>query len=96
MIILDNYLHLKRFDGNVTACQPWPGEICWGKQGRSREAVPVFFVQLHLEFLSDAHIVYIGSGQNCLCILILALKNLSEGNTGDQKRLCMFSLTRYV
>ena len=33
---------------------------------------------------------------NCLCMSALALKITSEGNTGDQKKLCLFSLFSYI
>jgi len=33
---------------------------------------------------------------NCLCMSALALKITSEGNTGDQKKLCLVSLSSYV
>ena len=33
---------------------------------------------------------------NCLCISALALKITSEGNMGDQKKLCLVSLSSYV
>ena len=33
---------------------------------------------------------------NCLCMSALALKITSEGNTGDQKKLRLVSLSSYV
>ena len=33
---------------------------------------------------------------NCLCMSSLALKITSEGNTGDQKKLRLVSLSSYV
>ena len=71
-----------------------------GKYGRSQQAASGFFVQLCWESLSDEHNSCLCSletfGVNCLCVSALALKNPFEGNTCDQEKLCLFSLSSFV
>ena len=71
-----------------------------GKSRRLGEAASVFSVQLCRESLSDEHTLCLSSletfGVNCLCVSAMALKNPFEGNTCDQEKLCLFSLSSFV
>ena len=71
-----------------------------GKYWRSKEAVSVFFVKLHLELLSDEHIWGLCWEETislkCLWVSSLLLKILLEGNMGNKEAgfcfLCQLTL----
>ena len=56
-----------------------------------------FFVPLCLELLCNEDTLWVSLLEmiigNCLCMSALALKITSEGNTRDQKKLCLVSLS---
>ena len=68
--------------------------------GRSKDAASVFMNQLCLYLQSNEHTWCLSWLEmvwlNYLCMLALVLKNLSDGNTGVEKMLHLFSLSIYV
>ena len=100
MKISDGCLHWKWFKGIVSKCQPSPENSVGRKYERSEEAAFVYSVPKCVALLSDEHTWWVSELQmiqgDSLCMSALALKILLEGNTGDQKRLRLFSLSLNV
>ena len=78
----------------------WADHFWRAVYGRSKDAASVFMNQLCLYLQSNEHTWCLSWLEtvwlNYLCMLALVLKNLSDGNTGVEKMLHLFSLSIYV